>query len=353
MNQNFRSKKDFARLLEKYLQGRCTPQEEKYVLEWYEAMDNDSSSTFGDEELDLVEARIEANIKFKLNNSSERNKKAKQIFLKDHIKWNVSSIAAAVIFLVLSIGLIYQFSLRKEGELMKDQVSADNTTSVIRNSGKVAKLVKLDDGTVITLQPLSSITFTHPFASDKREVTLTGEGFFEVKRDVNRPFLVYTEKVVTRVLGTSFNIKSHNSKDIVVAVKTGKVSVSKQESVFLGLGKSLKDEVILTPNEQAVYSSKEDKIKTSLVEIPEIVAAQQDFKIMKFDNAPLSRIFEDLAKAYQVEIVFNERQLEECTLTTTLNKENLFDRLNIICKATGGSYVMEGTKIIIHNDGCN
>src|SRR5688572_16839174 len=113
MNQKLNSKKDFEQLLEKYLQGQCTPLEEKIILKWYEATGNGSSSNLTEEELESVEARIQANIKFRIYHTSERSNNIRPLGQKGYPSWSISSIAAAVVFLVLSAGLIYQFALRR------------------------------------------------------------------------------------------------------------------------------------------------------------------------------------------------------------------------------------------------
>jgi transmembrane sensor len=349
MNQEFRSKKEFANLLKKYREGQCSPEEETLVLRWYESNGRDSIFPFDEEELNIVEARIKSNLKKRLHINSEQDSDTSLIDPKRSAFWKVTAVAASLTILTLAIGFVYSYSSNKEVHLL----SARHNSSVINNTSETAKEITLEDGTRINLQPNSSITFTKPFDPERREVTLEGEGFFRVTRDEKRPFIVYAGKVVTRVLGTSFNINANNRSKVTVSVKSGKVSVSKLEAGFLGIGKTLEHEVILTPNERAIYLKNDNSIEATLVESPEIVTSQEDAKVMRFENAPLSSIFTELARAYQVEIEFDEQLLKDCKLTTTLNNENLFNRLNIICKATGGTYSMEGTKIIIQNDGCS
>lgn len=352
MNQKLHSKEKFSKLLEKYLQGRCTPEEEKWVLEWYEATGRDQSVQWKEEEIEEIEARAHKNLRTEIQKTYKRNNSGKQIFL-DSFNWRKASIAASFILFVISIAVTYQFFAEGENNELSNNEIQINAASTFTNTTTSVQKLKLEDGSIITLQPNSSIAYAKPFAPDKREISLTGEGFFEIKRDESRPFLVYTGKVVTKVLGTSFTVRSNNkSKDIIVAVKSGKVSVSRQSESFFGFKKTLKDEIILTPNEQAIYNEEENSMKASLVDVPEVVASHQALKVMRFDNAPLVEIFKALSKAYQVEIVYDAKKISECTLTTTLNNENLFERLNIICKAIGGSYAMEGTKIIFNNTRC-
>src|SRR5690606_37685879 len=90
--------------------------------------------------------------------------------------------------------------------------------------------------------------------SGNREVKLTGEAFFEIKKDESRPFLVYAQGIVTKVLGTSFNIRARQGDEkIIVDVKTGKVAVFREKN-------SNEEPYLLTPNQQVVYDLNSDKI---------------------------------------------------------------------------------------------
>ena len=83
----------------------------------------------------------------------------------------------------------------------------------------------LQDGSTVILEPGGEFRYNEKFLNP-REVYLSGDAFFEVTKDASRPFLVYANEITTKVLGTSFRIKANQGeKEIVVAVKTGKVSV--------------------------------------------------------------------------------------------------------------------------------
>src|SRR5690606_21442028 len=85
-------------------------------------------------------------------------------------------------------------------------------------------------GTVVKLNSNSTIIAPSRFSGDKREVTLIGEGFFEVIKDPSRPFIIKTEKMMIRVLGTSFNVSAYqDGTPQTVAVRTGKVEVQETE----------------------------------------------------------------------------------------------------------------------------
>jgi len=93
-------------------------------------------------------------------------------------------------------------------------------------NGQQRKLV-LPDGTRVTLNAGSSITYPEKFEEDVRKVSLTGEAFFDVARNEKTPFVISTGDVLTKVLGTSFNIRAYPENQAVqVAVVSGKVKVN-------------------------------------------------------------------------------------------------------------------------------
>ena len=95
-------------------------------------------------------------------------------------------------------------------------------------NGQQRKLV-LPDGTRVTLNAGSSISYPEAFEEDIRKVSLTGEAFFDVTRNEKAPFVINTGDVVTKVLGTSFNIRAYpENKAVQVAVVSGKVKVNAQ-----------------------------------------------------------------------------------------------------------------------------
>ena len=96
------------------------------------------------------------------------------------------------------------------------------TVEKINNSDQPIR-ISLSDGSVITLQPKSGLSFPEIFASDRREVFLVGEARFDVAKDPRKPFLVHSNELVTKVLGTSFSIRAFkNDQDITVKVYSGK-----------------------------------------------------------------------------------------------------------------------------------
>jgi hypothetical protein len=256
-------------------------------------------------------------------------------------------VAAAIAMIAMSAFLLlYEVPTTDKGSPVAE---APGKISRLTNPEKTPRKVALNDGSFVILQAGSELRFPEIF-DDKREVYLTGEAFFEVARDTTRPFLVYSDEIVTKVLGTSFSIKAYAEEDeIVVAVKTGKVSVFTQDDHEKPV-KQIRQEVILTPNQQAVYDRKADRVVKKLADNPQIIEQHPSLK-MHYTNTPVVEIFEAIEKSYGVEIQFNQEVLAGCTLTTDMAEEGLYERIAIICHALGAQYKVQETSIVIETQG--
>lgn len=334
---------EFKRLLDKFSTGACTPAEEKFILEWYEKIGSDKTQDISEDYRIVVEAKMWSRLQQRLGKPD------------NHRAFRWAKIAAAItVFALAGVGtwmLSNQFGTVPTAQQNQNntQANGDGLISMV-NTSDVPQLVKLHDGTEVSLKPNSEIQYPQAFGST-REVYLKGEAFFNVKRDTAHPFVVYSNEVVTRVLGTSFLVKAYEgSKDITVSVKTGRVSVSKNS---IQAPQHQKQEVILIPNQQAVYDRQKDEVVRQLVERPEIVKPSEDQMAMKYDGASVVKIFDALEELYGVEIAFDEELLKNCVLTTTMKEEGLFERIKVICEAIGARYEVQETKILITSEGCN
>jgi ferric-dicitrate binding protein FerR (iron transport regulator) len=209
------------------------------------------------------------------------------------------------------------------------------------------KPVRLADGSLIVLQPNSEISFEESSFTTHREVKLTGEAFFEITKDPDHPFVVHAHELLTKVLGTSFNIKARPTEQtIVVEVKTGKVAVYKEDKT------EAEPVYQVMPNQQVVYDRTSKRIKQQLQEDPQVIISEKEIKEMKFDDANVALVFAAIEKAYGVDLEYDSEAFEKCTLTTRMTNEGLKEKLQIICKALGATFEVQGTKILLEGKGC-
>src|SRR5690606_12857021 len=132
------------------------------------------------------------------------------------------------------------------------------------------------------------------FAKDKRELTLQGEGFFQVTKDPARPFTVHTGNIATTALGTSFNVRHHKSDSISeISLVTGKVRLGIQ-------GKEGMKTADLLPGERATYQSAIDFIQLDHFDVQEVLAWKDG--VLYFKEANLNQVVQRLEDWYGVSI---------------------------------------------------
>jgi ferric-dicitrate binding protein FerR (iron transport regulator) len=269
--------------------------------------------------------------------------------------------AAASVVLLLGLFWIYQIrlsdSVRSEAPIYA-QLTENATYPLLEvaNKSKLPKKITLADGSTVVLYKNSRISYPEQFGGTSREVYLTGQAFFQVQKNPNKPFLVYANELVTKVLGTSFFVKAYEQdKDVQVVVRTGRVSVFAKTDKQAPQLQSSPDlgALILTPNQQAILKRTDKQLVRSLVALPVRIDLPQKLTTsFVFKQTPIAEVFAALERAYGVDIVFDETTMAHCTLTARLDDESLFKKLEWICAGTESSYEAVDGKIIITSKGC-
>jgi transmembrane sensor len=150
--------------------------------------------------------------------------------------------------------------------------------------------VVLPDGTHVWLNSASSLSYPVEFAGNERRVKLTGEAYFEVAKNKDKPFYVNSNNVQVRVLGTHFNISAYNDDDELKAtLLEGSVQVSKNNSQSL-----------LKPGQQAVINNGADMIRVSQANINEVMAWKNGYFIFNDDN--IATILKKVSRWYDVDV---------------------------------------------------
>lgn len=259
--------------------------------------------------------------------------------------------AAATIVVMLGLGWLYQQNQTTQSSY--DKLTAGKSLREEKNETKSSKLISLSDGSQITLFPQSKISFPENFLVEKREVYLSGQAFFHVSKDAKRPFLVYANSLVTKVLGTSFTINAQNQAlNTTVEVKEGKVSVFRQaDFTDVKNQKVLQSKgMVLTANQKMVYECETRNMLKTISDNPEIISTVNT--TFDFVNTPASDVLIDLEDAYQVDIIFDKELLRGCPVTASLSKQPLMEKLNIICEVIEARYEMLDGKIVVYSKGC-
>lgn len=175
-------------------------------------------------------------------------------------------------------------------------------TLVIPRGGEYA--LELADGTRIWLNSETTLKFPVTFSGRERRVEMTGEGYFEVAKDKEHPFIVQVNGVDVKVLGTSFNISAYD-EEVVTTLVEGQVQV-----------KTISDSLELNPNQQAAWDGKHLIVKD--VDARNYTLWREG--IFFFDNARLEDILDALGRWYNVHVFFQNSELKDMCFSVEIKR---------------------------------
>jgi len=328
-----------SELINKYLKGECSPAEEKELHQWYNSFEDrpDTTTSISAAERAQLKQRMFEEIKQKAgieaDYSSHSIKKTFNLY---------STIAGIAAMLVLAISAVFYFN---KSSLNKTEYAVQPQDERVINSTQ--KLVKhvFPDGSIAWMRPSTIISYKKGFnSSENREISMKGEAFFEIKRNPKRPFIVKTGEVYTKVLGTSFNVKSYKGdKTTEVSVVTGKVMVY----TLSGREKDVKQEAFLLPKEKviaAVTSRFEKKSETN-----------KDMDIwqkrsLSFNNVPVKEVVAALNERFKVAIEIKDPIINQYQLTADFTDVNLPSVLELLSKSLSITYEINNTGITMSKE---
>ncbi len=344
------SRKSFGQLLQKYLRGECTPEEKIFVEHWYGLLEAETGESGQDIGMDELETRLWNHIQAKKG----ANEPADTTQIRPLKTWNYrwASIAAAV--LLIGSWFLAKHYDRKVELTFQSFLTDGNSNWIERvNITDKSLVITLEDGSSVRLEAQSSLRFPQHFSSDNRTVYLSGNAFFSIQRMPSRPFFVHTGEVITKVLGTSFFIRTEAAtQEVRVEVVTGRVAVYQQSKEKQDAANG----VVLNPNQAVTYFDEENHFVTGLVEKPVILQTPEVEKkeiSFRFDDTPLSEVLNQLEHAYGIAIEVENEQQNNCPLTADLTGQPLYTQLEIICAALKAKYEVQGMTILISGKGCN
>jgi hypothetical protein len=398
INKNY-----FLLLVDKYLEGKCSEDEKKYIINFYESFQNDKD-IFEDSETSEEEVRIKIlnQIKEDLNHNSSKthkinnsNKEFKVIFRRNVFKYVASFI------IIFGIGYIIQQNILSEETVTKDIIvetnsvpdkSKDITLSLANGNievisengdrkvydvnGKIVGVQKgnqlnytqkkdktleklvyneltipygkrfdlvLSDGTKVKLNSGTSIKYPVQFIEgENRQVFINGEAYFDVVKDKNHPFIVNANNINVEVLGTEFNMSFYpEDKDISTVLVEGSVELYENRND----NKEIKP-IKLSPGYKAAWSKNKEAMSVNKVDVS-IYTAWKDGNLL-FKNASFENIIKKLERKFNVIIDNKYNFLDQQIYTASfLDNESIEDILEYFSEETSFNYTKENNKITI------
>jgi ferric-dicitrate binding protein FerR (iron transport regulator) len=319
-------------LLVKHLTGEATEAEMLQVKQW---LANDEANIHYFEHFKLIwEESVQ------LANTSQVDEQAAWERFQNRVQdgsftttpkarvWSMNSPlmrAAVMAGLIVGIAVVTYFLFNNNPGTVVSMATIQATNAVKSDS--------LPDGSIVTLNKHSQVSFPERFTNNKRVLQLNGEAFFKVKPDKEKPFEIHTNNVTITVVGTSFNVRSRGDTTEII-VETGIVEVATDnQTVRLKAG-------------QKAYAGLNQTILQKQENTDQLY---NYYRIKKFvcDNTPLWKLVEKLNEAYDVHIVFENNALRNLPLTTTFDNQPLDNILNIIKPTFNISVVKEKGQIIL------
>lgn len=314
------SEQSFRQLLERYLNGSATPEERELLDRFFDSYKSEpNGQVFIPDEAKLNDEILRAiHSRFDL----PEKKQSTRVWL---------AVAAVIpLFLLAWFFIDANTFSRQESNVaqpMKEEHSAAGQKLVAR----------LPDGTTVSLNGDTKITYPAQFSGASRDVTVSGEAFFEVVHDT-KPFIVHLGSVRTEVLGTSFNVKRRGESNTQITLVSGKVNVVSSSG----------ESILLKPNEQAVFDMSTNAIISKAVDVARFTSWKDN--ILFFEQTTLAEAVRDLENWYGVKIDIVTPAISKCVITAKYQNEPLGNVLSSfqfllnleIRRLNEGHYALQG-----------
>ncbi|MEI6767046.1 MAG: FecR domain-containing protein [Bacteroidota bacterium] len=335
-------------LITRYFSGEATEDEILRLSEWLKES-NDHQVLFNEYRLTwqaLEKTKIQETIevesewkKFNFRKAADELRKAdeKPVIRINRDRGTSSSsylrlfrIAAILIVLAVSSVVLYRIFDTPEQKILTAQ------TTTLES--------KLPDGTSVTLNAGTTLSYPSEFSKSHRDVSLKGEAYFNVTHDAQKPFIIEADGVMIEVLGTSFYVNTNPTENnVTVILSNGKVAVYRKNS----------------PSERTIMApgDKVEMPKTSAVAV-KTVNDDQNFLAWKthefiFNNERLDNIISKLNLVYRSQIKLENPELANCLLTATFSNQSLDAVLKVIEATLDIKIKKSGSQILISGKGCS
>jgi len=329
-------------LLIKYLNSKCTETELREVLSWInsDALNEDGKKwIFEDWNSWKETGNLEEHEKFtaifdkiqeEIDNTQKKSRAAiKTLTLRSITLWITR--AAAVLLIPVLTFLFYTLS---ENRSITDQYANHvvDSLEVIAPMGS-RTVVQLSDGSVVQLNYGSKIKYPQFFSGDTRKVVLTGEGFFKVAHNPEKPFIVKAGNLTINAVGTTFNVMAYADDDIIeTTLVEGKVILNQMTP-----DGNIKTVGSMIPRQHVNFNLKTTQIQSTQGNIEKYISWTVGKLI--FEDTPMPQVTERLSRMFNVDFQVQD-ELKDYIYTVTLEDESLSQILDLMTIATPVVYKM-------------
>ena len=372
------------KLLIKYNQDLCTPEEKAMVEHWY--ISESSKQRFDEDSDDFIDDKIKIWQNICEASGIQKNKRLSKIIL-----WTTS--IAAIFVVIISIGIHFlntkapilvektdevqvfdknpgsnkavltladgskivlddlingqiaeqggiTISKAADGSILYDMppIAAQSNKASIYNTIETPKGGKykiiLPDGSKVWLNSVSSLHFPATFIGKSRNVELSGEAYFEVAKNPDMPFIVKTKDMNILVTGTQFNVMAYSDEKVsATTLVEGSVRVSNPSN-----------KIVLKPGEQVVAMTETESLSKKMVDIEQTIAWKNG--LFQFSNSDMTTVMNQISRWYDVSIEY-QGSIPEKRFGGYISRDSKLSQVLKMLELSGVKFIMKEKKIIV------
>ncbi|TDQ08651.1 FecR family protein [Pedobacter metabolipauper] len=315
----------FKQLLKRYLDESASKAERYIVDIWYHSFDRDHSGIVPGIENSSIEYETGQRILSKIQTSNHR---------KGWYSWQTLRVACSIL-LISTVSLFF---------LLKPKDHSGQTAVIFKTLPGQTKKILLRDSSVVWLNANSTLEIAASYSEKNRSVKLSGEAYFEVTHDPQKPFFVAAGPLTTKVLGTTFNVRAYPaSRFSKITLLTGKVWVTVKAP-----GKRTGG-VILTPNQTLQYDLLSHHAKTQNKESSIDQKAWTTGKLI-FDDTSMDEVKEILKESYGLNMQVISKKLNSRRISGEFRLDDQPEYIiKTLCKLIHAKYTINGKTIYIQS----
>jgi len=320
-------------LVGKFIAGEATPEEAMLVNAWTDAS----------EENKIYFAQLEQ--AWALGENQLRSSPKKEIVWsvleqtinktrgsKKELNTSLYRIAATILLLICVGAALYFFNVSKQ-----------NPSTIVwetrQTSNEIAEL-NLPDGSAVKINRNSVIKWQRKFDGSNREILLEGEAYFDVAHDPGKPFIITTQDVKIKVLGTAFNVLGNKEREeIETMVTRGNVLMYTPER-----------QIEIEAGMKGIYHKQTKELVLLKTENNNSIAYATHS--LSFSASTLKDVTAQLSNAYGVQFIFENKKIQDCRLTTEYKNKSLAFIMDVISESLNLTYTIKNNTVYISGDGC-
>lgn len=258
---------------------------------------------------------------------SDKLEEKKEIDLPVTRRYSYYKIAASIALLLVSFAGIWKYSVSGN-----DYASSE----MVAKAGDEKKQLILPDGTIVWLNADSYISYGKEFGIRNRNVSLTGEAFFDVAK-TGVDFVVATHSMSIRVKGTRFNVSAFSDNNESTTLEEGSVALTI---------KGQDQPIDMKPGDQVTFNEHSSEVTRKVVHAPSYSAWKEEE--LRFDNSSLKDVIDEIGKRYKVIISIESSTAGNEHLSMTIRNETLEEVLELITISSSLKYKVEGNQVKIY-----